>query len=213
MYYYIPRSENETIAISSAESDRMLWSAFKAGKPNAFAQLYDLYFDVLYNYGKQFGLSNTDLEDTLQDFFIDLNKNKSNCGEVLCVKPYLLKSFRRRVVKTVKKKRALPFSIQISDKESFPISLDAGNNYMDFQLNQVQKEYLQQVFKKLSKRQREAIYHFYYEDLSYAETADIMGLSSAKSARNLIYQSISCMKGATVPVPEWLFILFIISCL
>ncbi|MEQ9287163.1 MAG: sigma factor-like helix-turn-helix DNA-binding protein [Cyclobacteriaceae bacterium] len=46
----------------------------------------------------------------------------------------------------------------------------------------------------LTKRQKQAIYYFYYEDLSYEEVSEIMGLNNVKSTRNLVYKAINILK-------------------
>ena len=57
------------------------------------------------------------------------------------------------------------------------------------------KSKLNTAINKLPKRQREAIYYFFYENFSYQEIASLMGMSKVKSARSLIYKAIDSLRG------------------
>ena len=53
---------------------------------------------------------------------------------------------------------------------------------------------LKKSFEKLPNNQRKALYLFYYEDYSYKEVAEFMGMTNIKSARNLMYKAINNLK-------------------
>lgn len=52
--------------------DTTLWNAFRLGDKNAYAEIYELYFDSLYSYGKRFIADQTQVEDAIQELFITL---------------------------------------------------------------------------------------------------------------------------------------------
>jgi DNA-directed RNA polymerase specialized sigma24 family protein len=53
---------------------------------------------------------------------------------------------------------------------------------------------LNKALSRLSNRQKEALYHFYHQNCTYEQVAQIMKLSNIKSARNLIYKALDSLK-------------------
>lgn len=62
-----------------ADTARCHWESMSRDK-YSLAWLYDRYFRLLYNYGKKIGGSNSELEDTIQDLFVDLWRFKAMPG-------------------------------------------------------------------------------------------------------------------------------------
>ena len=48
--------------------------------------------------------------------------------------------------------------------------------------------------QQLPERQRKAIHYFYFENVSYAQLAELMEMSNIKSARNLVYKGINSLR-------------------
>lgn len=174
--------------------DEILWVAFKNGDEAAFIQLYQQYANTLFNYGSQFTPDKELVKDCLQDFFIYLRKNREGLGNTASVKMYLLKSFRRRVIdylnrskKEQERKEAFLFL-------QFPVELSSETIYINRQIEDEQLAKLNQALKTLNSKEREAIYHFYYEGLSYEQIAEILGFSHVSSARRLIYRGLSQLR-------------------
>ena len=81
-----------------------LWMRFKSGDHEALKVLYTRYYPVLYGYGcKLYGDTNT-ADDSIQELFLKLWKNRENLGEVAAVKPYLFKAYRRIALDQLKAK-------------------------------------------------------------------------------------------------------------
>jgi DNA-directed RNA polymerase specialized sigma24 family protein len=87
------------------KSDEAIWRAFQQNHEGAFSFIYDKYFETLYNYGCQVTRDTGVVEDLLQEFFVSLRVSKQKTSEVSCIKAYLLKSFRRKVIRHLKKKK------------------------------------------------------------------------------------------------------------
>lgn len=183
--------------------DAETWNCFQQKHEGAFTYIYDNYFEILYYYGCQLTRDKALVEDLLQDFFVTLRLNRRRMSEVFCIKAYLLKSFRRRIVKHLKKKKLLHFSDRIAE-DSFNISFYPKMPFIQQQFEEEQQKYIAQMLNRLTTREREAVYHFYFENLDYKSIADVMELNSAKSARNLIYKALSSLKKSKHLLPEWL---------
>lgn len=175
-------------------SSEGLWEAFKEGDEAAFIEIYKQYTDILFNYGCQFTGDRELIKDCLQDFFIYLRKNRAGLGHAPHLKMYLMKSFRRRVIDYLKKnekecRRNEAFLIY-----QFPVELSSETIYINRQIEEEQIQKLNTALKALDAKEREAIYYFYYEGLSYEQVAEIFNFSHVSSARRLIYRGLGRLR-------------------
>ena len=170
--------------------DKVLWEAFKSGDEMAFIQIYKSYCNILYNYGCQFTEDNELVKDCLQDFFIYLRKNKAGFGETNSIKMYLFKAFKRRVVEYLKKNSVKFRSNEEFAFSQFSIELSFESVYISEQVKAEQIEKLNKALKALDTKEREAIYYFYYEGLSYEQVAEILNFTHVSSARRIMYRGL-----------------------
>ncbi|MEQ9442017.1 MAG: sigma-70 family RNA polymerase sigma factor [Cyclobacteriaceae bacterium] len=189
--------------IFEGQSDEEVWQAYRAGRDDAFSYIYDTYFDSLYYCGCQLCPDTHRVVDLLQDFFLELRLKKPKTDAVLCIKAYLLKSFRRKVIKFLKKDQWLIFNKEVTEG-SFTISFHHEMQFMKTQFHEQQQKHIEKMLNQLTPREREAIYYFYFENLSYNNVSAVMGLSSAKAARNLIYKGLSILRKNRHQFPQWL---------
>jgi RNA polymerase sigma factor (sigma-70 family) len=197
---------NLKFSISDLPDDE-IWEEFKRGNEGAFNHIYKTYFQDLYSYGQQFSKDLYLLRDLIQDLFIDIRKNRRNLGSTSSIKFYLFKAFRRKICRHLKRNKI----VYTENIESF-CNLQFENlqevRILQIQLDDQKKKVLERAFVKLSKRQKEAVYHYFYQSMSYKEVASIMSLNNVKSARNLIYKSINALKAQLYPIKNKLLALF-----
>src|SRR5690554_3589160 len=184
----------------SKSSDSELWDAFRNGDEGAFIQIYNQYANILFNYGCQFTPDREMIKDCLHDFFIYLRKNRSGFGHTSFIKMYLLKAFRRRVVDYLKKQQKEFQKNEAFLFFQFPVELSSETVYINRQIEEDQLKKLNHALKSLDSKEREAIYYFYYEGLSYEQIASIFNFSHISSARRLIYRGLSQMRKIMVAV-------------
>jgi len=119
---------------------------------------------------------------------------------------YLFKSIRLRIVRVLGREKRLgerqdsaeghPF--QITDSHEF--SLIAG------QIDAEQRKALAESLESLSRRQKEALFLTYFDDLSYAQIADIMGIG-VDSVYKLVSGALATLKKHTRKVYFFLLLL------
>lgn len=176
-------------------TDLLLWKAFKSGDEGAFIKIYQDYIDILYNQGKQFTYDHDLVKDCLQDFFINLRQSRGKLSDTDNIKLYLLKSFRRRVVATLKKNAKYFVGDASFNEQIFPVELSYDQKLINAQYQEDQLDRLNKGLKKLPVKDREALYYYFYQNLSYQEIADIYSYDHISSARRLIYNSLKRLKG------------------
>jgi RNA polymerase sigma factor (sigma-70 family) len=173
--------------------DRTLWLNFKKGNDLAFSVLYNKYVHRLYNYGMHSCRDRDLVLDCLQELFTLLWDRKERLGEVTCVNFYLFKSFRRLLMSklTVGKK----ILISLSDKEGqgFDFTPSIEDILVEEEWEIERNKKLRASLHALTKRQREAIYLKFFNQLSYHEVSKIMDLH-VDSVYNLISKSVDILR-------------------
>lgn len=188
--------------------DNEIWNEFKNGNEGAFNYIYETYFQNLYQYGQQFTKDLDLIKDLMQDLLIDIRENRKNLGNAPSIKFYLFKAFRRKIFR-YQKQNKIVYSDIIESYNNFQIEKSHEIMLIQNQFHDQWKITLEKAFTKLSKRQKEAIYYYFYQSMGYEEVASIMGLKNIKSARNLIYKSIDALKSQIYPIKSNLLFWFV----
>jgi RNA polymerase sigma factor (sigma-70 family) len=172
--------------------DSTLWLSFKKGNDLAFSILYNKYVKRLYNYGMHACKDKELVLDCLQELFTRLWDKREKLGEVTCVNFYLFKSFRRLLMQrlTVGKK----FLISLNNKDRrFDFVPSTEDILIEEEWEVERNKQLTHSLHSLTKRQREAIFLKFFNQLSYHEVAVIMDLH-VDSVYNLISKSIDILR-------------------
>ena len=177
----------------SKEDSLIIWKDFKAGDEKAFILLYEQHANLLYGYGCRFTTDTELVKDYLQDFFVYLHEKREGLGNPVSVKFYLLKAFKRRVLDYTRKGKKEKEKSQEAILDGF-YSTRMHETVFIQQQEESKLLNLEKALKSLSAKEREAIYYFYYQNLSYEQIAEILDFSYISSARRLIYRSLKKMK-------------------
>lgn len=189
-----------------------LWNAFVQGDANSLEILYRRYFDELYTYGNKW-LNNSSLtEDSIQDLFVKLMRNRVNLSTPASVKYYLFRSFRTVVVDKMKAKNKLSFVDDPGDQH-FLFELCPEQELIDHEHQDALQQKLTVALQALTPRQREAIFLRYIEGFSYKEVAEMMELTP-KGTYKLMARAIEALKEhmLTLPLIFLLKTLFFSNC-
>jgi RNA polymerase sigma factor (sigma-70 family) len=169
-----------------------IWAQFKQGDKEAYCIIYKKYFEVIFRYGKKINTDRDLVKDCIHDLFVELWKNKKNLGEPASIKNYLLKSIRRKLYRSSTRKT---FFYELENNESQNISYISSHEtfLIDRQSRIDIKEKLFNALNKLTKRQKEAVYLIFYENLSYQEVSTIMSLK-IRTVYNVVFSAIKILK-------------------
>jgi len=157
-------------------SEKTIWHLFVEGDVNAFSSLFKSYYSQLHNYGLKISKNTALTEDCLQSFFVYLYDNRKNLGKVTHVKSYLFVSFRRALLKYLKKERKFTNYDEVFENiNAFEFSTEELMVEQEF--TKLRISTLTQLLNNLSPREREALYLKYYSDLSTNEIAEVMDIT------------------------------------
>ncbi|MCB4800123.1 RNA polymerase sigma factor [Neotamlana laminarinivorans] len=181
---------------TSNNEDLKIWKRLIKGDKLALGELYDLYIDVLFNYGMYHSKDRGYVMDCIHDLFLDLHKYRKNLSVTSNVKYYLLQSLKRKINKKYKVKDK-PF-----ENSEFQSKLDTTpKNHTDSCERQIinkeqvahRNSSLSKAIKTLTDKQRRVLYLRFNEDRSYEEISEIMGIS-VETARTSIYRAIKALR-------------------
>lgn len=172
--------------------DSAIWDRFKAGDDNALNLIYAENSKKLYLYGLKLTPNRAIIEDAIQDLFSDLVRNRRRLGDTDKIQFYLLKSFKRRLVRQLQKEKRYNLT-DTPEEFVFDITYSIEHEIILKEKVQWKLQSLQKALHKLTPRQKEAVYLRFTEELEYAEIAEIMEMG-IESCRNLICKAIKSLK-------------------
>ncbi|MGV8093121.1 MAG: RNA polymerase sigma factor [Mangrovibacterium sp.] len=175
------------------QGDRIKWNRFRRGDDKALSAIYAEYAGSLYLYGQKLTGNRAVIEDALHDLFIDLIRNRRSIGETGNIRFYLLKAFRRKLVRLLK--RESRYGDDQLRENLFDIRYSAEQEMITEESRRETARSLAQAIEKLSPRQKEAIYLKFQKELDYHEIAGILGMG-VEASRNLIYRAVKSLKEA-----------------
>lgn len=177
----------------SGLTDMELWLSFKSGDDRAASYIYQEYFPVLYRYGLKFTSLTFLVEDTIQDLFAELIKNRNTLGDTDNILYYLLKSFRRKLLRKMENGSQYDLTGNITDEYPFDVVWSAEQDLILGEESEHRSTMLAKALEELTPRQKEAIYLRFTKELNYAVIAEIMNIS-VEACRNLISKAIVNLK-------------------
>jgi len=180
-------------------SEKSLWQDFLAGDRNAYARLFYLYSDAMFAYGKKITSNSELVKDTIQDVFVKLYHNRSNLNDTEYIKGYLFMAMKRTLLNRLQSRTIL--SIDNEEDVRFEIELLSQQTSSDEDESSYTDEQRQQLalaLKKLTSRQREAIYLYYIQEIPLNEIPALLGMNY-QSTRNLLHRAILKLRESFTP--------------
>jgi RNA polymerase sigma factor (sigma-70 family) len=193
---------------SAEVEDRVLWQRFKNGNDLAFSILYKKYVQRLYNYGMHTCHDRELVLDCLQELFGRLWDKRNHVADVEAVNFYLFKSFRRVLLNKLvqnRKRSLLSFDSKSTGFE-FHSSLEDAIILEEASVQQIAQ--LKKAVETLTKRQREAIFLKFFNELSYQDVAAVMEMN-VDSVYNLMTKAIDSLRKTLKRA--YLFLPFLLS--
>lgn len=171
---------------------QVIWSRFKTGDQEAFAILYNLHVDSLFNYGTNLCKDADAVKDSLQELFTELYLKREKIKTTPeNLKFYLLLALKRSLIRKLKSERKLSRNI------AEPLEFEPEYS-VEYQIIEQEKdtEVTLKVFnalKKLPAKQKEAIYLRFNESLEYSEIANILEIT-VESVRKQVHRGIKTIR-------------------
>jgi len=159
------------------------WQQFCAGDKSAFGEITELNYAALYHYGTRFTSDRDLIKDCLQDIFLEIWEKRAALSYISAIKPYLFQSLRNNLVRRIRKQVNF---FEIAENEILH-EVSPESDWIINETDQLTAQRMKRALESLPKRQKEALYLKYYENLSYEEIALVMGLQRQAVANYLQY--------------------------
>lgn len=183
---------NQKIHTENAD-DALLWQAFKRGERTAFEEILNQYYPLLLNYGYRFYRDKEFVRDSVHDLFVEIWNRREHLGDVVSVKSYLLQALRRNIIRESNRLKWFRDADKLSDDLDFDVEFNIETYLIHREIENESLQKLHLELNKLTKRQREAIFLRFTQDLSYEEIAQIMAINY-RSVINLIHEAIKTIR-------------------
>ncbi len=165
--------------IPSSHSDAGLWLSFKAGNRNSFKEIYEKFYDSLFEYGFRISNDLQLVEDVIQELFIKIWNNRARLGDVTSVKSYLFVSLRGAIFNKLEKDYRI--RTQELNESVFDLVFSVESEFIDKESNEMRANKIKEALNQLTSRQKEFIYLRFYEEVSFEEIAKILNITTKAS--------------------------------
>lgn len=180
---------------------QLLWRRLIDSDETAIFDLYKTLYNPLFNYGFILYKERENVEDAINQMFLELWENRGNLKVVLNVKSYLFTYLRRKITreKHIEKRLVIP------DVETYEQSI--VDYIVQLQLEEETKERIFKAIGKLTDRQKQMIMLKFYENLEYEEISEHTGLA-IRTVYNNIHDAIKFLR-TELKIPYYILVIFL----
>ena len=138
--------------IPGKQPDEALWNSFRKGSESAFIDIYNKFFQTLYNYGRQLSADPELSKDCIQEVFLNLRKRRDALPNVSSPKAYLLKSMRNMIISELDKKNKYRHTGIPEDGLNFHVTPCYEKLLITRQLSEAQVSKIRKAIAELTRR-------------------------------------------------------------
>ncbi len=194
---------NQKIQLADKDESQV-WQLFLDGDDHSLVYIYRRYINVLFRYGQQFSRRDEFVQDCIQELFCDLLDKRNRLSPARSIKGYLFASLKRKIINGIKKEEKIQF-----EEEGFRFIKAETAHPISHNLKEQDFEIIYQKINDLPSSQRETIFLYFYEGLSYADIAEIMNVKVA-TARTLTYRALENLEKHLGPYMSSFYVLCLI---
>ncbi len=181
----------------NSNDDYALWQIFvhsnQEDSQAVLGQVIEHHYKPLLSYGTKLSKDADFVKDCIHDLFIVIWQKRLSLTEVKSPRFYLLGALRNQILKETNKNKWFREAEQIEDNYILEVEFAIEHNIIVQETTAENHTKIKDLLTKITKRQREAIYLRFYQDLEYAEIAEIMGVAT-HSVVNLIYEAVKQLR-------------------
>ena len=172
--------------------EEQLWKHFTGGNEKALEELIRLFGKPLALYGRKLVKDDPLIQDCIQEVYIQLWQYRSGLRQVTEIRPYLFTCLRRKIITALKHQ-----SIFVSNSQEpelpFLIEFSVEARLIENESEAERVQTINRFINQLPKRQKEAVYLRFFENMSNDEIAEVMGIKY-QTATNLIHEALSSLR-------------------
>ncbi len=168
------------------------WQSFVSGDEASFKELFKKYHREMYGYGIKLCNQPELVKDCIQELFKIIWEKREDLNHVESPNVYLFVSLRRMILKNLKKQKIFRNELPEFNEDAL-ISFGIEEIIITDETKHQQKVELLNALNRLSARQKEVIWLFFYNGMSYSEIEKILSIKR-QSVSNLMYRSMETLR-------------------
>lgn len=172
--------------------EEQLWMHFTGGNEKALAELIRLYGKPLALYGRKMVKDDLLIQDCIQEVYIQLWQYRTGLRQLTEIRPYLFTCLRRKIINALKREHVF-ISTDREEEIPFLVEFSIETRLIESETEAERVQLINQYINRLPRRQKEAIYLRFYENLSNDEIAEVMGIKY-QTATNLIHEALASLR-------------------
>ncbi|MET7257593.1 RNA polymerase sigma factor [Dyadobacter fermentans] len=188
-----PFTRPERRPVMYLEEEQKLWREMLAGDVTAYEQLIDRTYDLLFHYATKFNRDGELIKDCIQDVFLGVWEKKDALNPEIPPKPYLLASLRRRLHRLASRLRMDCMDYYNETDVVFDLEFSAEYQLIESENDRLLASRMTEMLNELPKRQKEAIFLRFYNDMERDEIALVMDIQP-QSVSNLLQEAFKFIK-------------------
>lgn len=186
----------------SLSNENIIWDKMLTGDRDALGKLMHSYFRPLANYGLRFTTDKEVIKDSIQELFIVVWERRSHLAVAVNVKSYLFSSFRRLLLRTLKKMhKTATLTLDSSYLENFALILGVDDKIIQTEHAIKLSKHFNILISSLPERQKEVVYLKFFESLSREEISHILEIAP-QTVSNILQIALGKLRQGT-PVSLW----------
>ena len=185
------------MAINPLHTDQLYdwWLRALEGDTHAFRLIHGELFGGLYDYALKLLQDSELADDAVQELFVKIWVKRSVIGTLRKVKPYFFTALRRQILNQLRNLQLRELRIGALPRPDIDFSPEEivvqNEEYLSLQTR------IAALLNELPKRQKEVIYLHYFEEMDYAQIAEVMGIHY-QSVLNLTQKALQKLRQANL---------------
>lgn len=175
------------------EEEQKLWREMLTGNVTAYEHLIERTYDLLFHYGTKFNGDRELIKDCIQDVFLGVWEKRNALNPEIPPKPYLLASLRRRLHRLASRLRMDCMDYYNESDIVFDLEFGADYQLIESENDRLLASRMTEMLNELPKRQKEAVFLRFYNDMEREEIAQVMDIQP-QSVSNLLQEAFRFIK-------------------
>jgi RNA polymerase sigma factor (sigma-70 family) len=171
------------------------WLQALEGDTRAFHAIHGALFRGLFDYALKLLQDSQLADDAVQELFVKIWVKRAVIGPLQKVKPYFFTALRRQILNQLRNLHLRELRIGGMPRPDIDFSPEEivvrNEEYQSLQAK------IAVVLNELPKRQKEVIYLHYFEEMDYAQIAEVMGIHY-QSVLNLTQKALRKLRSANL---------------
>jgi len=179
--------ENKQLETLSKSNDFYLelWNQAKLGSREAYAQLCESHYRILFNYGLNITKDRELVKDVIQDLFLYLWEKRNIVGEINVMTIYLIRATRNNLISQLRKNQWNVLYDNFDDEDNLTDEQTIENSLIEYERYSQNEQRMRKAIELLPKRQREVLFLKFYQGVSHSDIANMMNINNQSVSNHL----------------------------